>query len=265
MRLWQVGASPNEPNFLVHEKTCLNALHVLILASIILISIYLAGVKDVFETKSQTGLCAVGDELQPKEPSWRSDTPIESETTDWQGSSVQKFYPTQKLLLDIALQQDEFRELLRPLDPSVDWHAEETYGTEWHSAEEDIRFSHDNISPQFRRGHQGIPLEALIEQLVSEPWKSNRIPALVAVRLEASDRLVVIMGNRRLHCYKETLKRGVTCWFRVIVHEYPRFPSIEDTAMRSVLVLKVIQAWSSDKNGEDVEVLRRRKCEWRPR
>ena len=119
---------------------------------------------------------------------------------------MQRFSPLQKLLLDEVLKGDSH--LLKQLDPSRSRHSEGWW--EWHSADEDIRFSHVKVSRTFLHGHPGLALSDLVAQLVANPRDSESIPALVAVKGQGV--LHVIMGNRRLKCYKEALKKGRNCF-----------------------------------------------------
>lgn len=91
----------------------------------------------------------------------------------------------------------------------------------------------------------------LVAQLVANPRDSESIAALVAVKGQGV--LHVIMGNRRLKCYKEALKKGRNCFFKVIVHEFPDCRSISDPASRNAFKLKVIQAMSTENHGQEVD------------
>ena len=194
------------------------------------------------------GLCRACDgEVQ-------NDSKLGEDREDQSAPSVQKFSPVQKLLLDEVLRQDDTCQLLGPLDPSRCPEAE--WWWEWHSADEDIRFSHVNISRRFRHGHPKLALNDLIAQLVANPRDSESIPALVAVKREGV--LHVIMGNRRLKCYKEALKKGSNCFFKVIVHEFPDCRNISDDASRFAFRLKVIQAMSTENLGQEVDFYKRK-------
>lgn len=177
----------------------------------------------------------------------QNDSNLGKNREDQSAPSMQRFSPLQKLLLDEVLQGDSH--LLKQLDPSRCGHSE--WWWEWHSADEDIRFSHDEVSRTFLHGHQGLALSDLVAQLVANPRDSENIPALVAVKRQGV--LHVIMGNRRLKCYKEALKKGRNCFFKVIVHEFPDCRSISDPASRNAFKLKVIQAMSTENHGQEVD------------
>ena len=169
--------------------------------------------------------------------------------------SPELFSPLQKLMLDEALGQDDVSGLLRTLDPSRHQEAEQMYWYDWYSSdEEDIRFSHQHVSSVFLHGHKGQSLDTLTDELVACPSVSQNIPALVAVRRE--NVMYVILGNRRLKCYKEALRRGKACWFKVIVHNYPNFDAIKDKAVRCAFMLKTLKAMSTVNHGEEVGVHR---------
>ena len=161
--------------------------------------------------------------------------------------------PLQKQLLDALLKED-VSELLRPLDPSRCPEAIRNYYYEWHGNWEEIRYSHSSVSSVFLHGHghHGQPLESLTTQLVSNPQLAEGLPPLVAVQLEG--RLYVIMGNRRLKCLKEAWNRGATCWFRIIVHDFPKCDAITDLQTKGAFRLKSLQAASSQNEGLDVEM-----------
>ena len=177
----------------------------------------------------------------------QNDSNLGKNREDQSAPSMQRFSPLQKLLLDEVLQGDSH--LLKQLDPSRCGHSE--WWWEWHSADEDIRFSHDEVSRTFLHGHQGLALSDLVAQLVANPRDSENIPALVAVKRQGV--LHVIMGNRRLKCYKEALKKGRNCFFKVIVHEFPDCRGISDPASRNAFKLKVIQAMSTENHGQEVD------------
>ena len=136
----------------------------------------------------------------------KNDSNLGKNREEQSAPSMQRFSPLQKLLLDEVLQGDSH--LLKQLDPSRSRHSEGWW--EWHSADEDIRFSHVKVSRTFLHGHPGLALSDLVAQLVANPRDSESIPALVAVKGQGV--LHVIMGNRRLKCYKEALKKGRNCF-----------------------------------------------------
>eukprot|EP00435_Cladocopium_sp_Y103_P011823 s3413_g3.t1 len=172
-------------------------------------------------------------------------------------SCFEMFSPLQKLMLDDVLRQGDTCRLLRPLDPSRSEGAEQTYWPHWHRADEDIRFAHVNVSEKFRHGHPGQSLDTLIHQLTTSPRSSWDIPALVAVRIEGI--LYVVMGNRRLKCYKQAYEEGgEPCWFKVITHNFPTCDSIEDPATCYAFKLKAIQAMTTINLGKDVKIQKRR-------
>ena len=173
-------------------------------------------------------------------------------------SKFEMFSPLQKLMLDDVLRQSDTGCLLWPLDPSCCPGAEQTYWPHWHRVDEDIRFGHVNVSAKFRHGHPDESLDTLINQLMRSPRSSWDIPALVAVRIE--DTLYVVMGNRRLKCYKQAYENGgEPCWFKVIVHEFPRCDSIRDPATRFAFKMKAIQAVSIMNFGKEVNIHKRRR------
>lgn len=203
------------------------------------------------------GFCLAGDTSQSAESNETADRADCTRVRNT-GSSFEIFSPLQKLMLDDVLRQGDTGRLLRPLDPSRCPEAEQAYWPQWHSADEDIRFAHVNVSEKFRHHHSDQSLDDLIDQLVTNPQSSEDIAALVAVRLQ--DTLYVVMGNRRLKCYKQAYENfGVLCWFKVIVHEFPRCDSIRDPATRYAFKMKAIQAMSTMNLGKEVEVKRRRR------
>lgn len=212
--------------------------------------------KESFE-EAVAGFCLAGDTSQSAESNETADRADCTRVRNT-GSSFEMFSPLQKLMLDDVLRQGDTGRLLRPLDPSRCPEAEQAYWPQWHSADEDIRFAHVNVSEKFRHHHSDQSLDDLIDQLVTNPQSSEDIAALVAVRLQ--DTLYVVMGNRRLKCYKQAYENfGVLCWFKVIVHEFPRCDSIRDPATRYAFKMKAIQAMSTMNLGKEVEVKRRRR------
>lgn len=205
------------------------------------------------------GFCLAGDTSQSAESNETADR-ADCTRVRKTGSSFEMFSPLQKLMLDDVLRQNDTSCLLRPLDPSRCPEAEQAYWPQWHRADEDIRFAHVNVSEKFRHHHSDpLPtLDDLIDKLVTNPRSSQDIAALVAVRLQ--DTLYVVMGNRRLKCYKQAYENGgVLCWFKVIVHEFPRCDSIRDRATRFAFRMKAIQAMSTMNLGKEVEVKKRRR------
>ena len=203
------------------------------------------------------GFCRAGDTLQSAES---TETADRADSTRVRKIEINfaMFTPLQKLMLDGVLREGDTAGLLRPLDPSRCRRAEQDYWPQWHRADEDIRFGHVNVSEKFRHGHPGQSLYELINQLVTSPRTSWDIPALVAVRLQ--DTLYVVMGNRRLKCYKQAYEKGgVPCWFKVIIHEFPKCDRIREPATRFAFKMKAIQAMSTMNFGKEVNIHKRRR------
>ncbi|CAK9090356.1 Uncharacterized protein SCF082_LOCUS42618, partial [Durusdinium trenchii] len=172
-----------------------------------------------FEVSDET-FCSSDDFYHETSSAWAPETRRSGESGRRGGTFTQK----QKLMLDIALAEGVRSSLLKPLDPSRCPDVERNFFCDWCHASEDIRFSHVDVSSEFLHGdgHRGTRLQTLVRELVEGTTDSAQIPALVAVRVQGIRH--VVCGNRRLKCYKMAWQRGADCWFKMIVHEFPRCP-----------------------------------------
>eukprot|EP00438_Fugacium_kawagutii_P034789 Skav236253 [mRNA] locus=scaffold829:401583:402071:- [translate_table: standard] len=160
-------------------------------------------------------------------------------------------------MLEEALKCESY--LLRGLDPSRCEDAEWRFCPDWFRASDtDVAFGHAEISPHFLHGTTKT-LDSTIEDLVYGRTNSATIAALVAVRRKGSNKKFVICGNRRLKCYKEALRKGHDCWFKMIVHDFPECAKIENRAERYAFRLKAIEAMSTENDGQDARVRKRRR------
>jgi hypothetical protein len=149
---------------------------------------------------------------------------------------------------------------LASLDPSRDPSAERR----WRHLIRDVaindpslRTSHGQISERFRHGdHAGQRVQDLVDQLLQGRCVPSSLPALLAV--EWHNALYVICGNRRCHAVKQFSAQRAShlntnnLSVRVIVHEFPACPSIDDENLKLAFILKSIEAMSTTSGGTRV-------------
>ena len=167
--------------------------------------------------------------------------------------------------IQVAMLKDVMHEnATRQLDPARCLDAEKRFKQtiEWCWASDDkIRFGHEHVSDHFIHGEgAGKSLKELVEKLVNGRVKSDDLPALVAANYKGKK--YVVCGNRRLKCYKDALEAGHDCQFKVIVHDMPHFPTIQNDGERLAFIAKAIYSIDTQNDGRFPHVRKKRRLNW---
>lgn len=118
---------------------------------------------------------------------------------------------------------------------------------------DDLRFSHDTVSPTFRNGHAGKHLVTLLQELRDGIQTVEQVPALVVARHRGND--LVVSGNRRLKVFKCLRDlRGTP--FDVQCELY----DLQQENVPPPVLAKLFSSLTTRNGGRDAQV---RPCRWR--